>query len=61
VVSSIGYTAFLGGPPLVGLLADSFGVRQAVVVAALAGLTGALVARATAPQHSRVAADQRLP
>lgn len=61
VVSSIGYTAFLGGPPLVGLLADSYGVRQAVVVAALAGLTGALVARATAPQRTSVAADQRLP
>ena len=61
VVSSIGYTAFLGGPPLVGLLADSYGVRQAVVVAALAGLTGALVARATAPQRTSVAAGQRLP
>ncbi|MFC5729997.1 MULTISPECIES: MFS transporter [Nocardioides] len=51
VVSSIGYTAFLGGPPLVGLLADSLGVRRAIVVAAIAGLAGALVARATAPQR----------
>ncbi|WP_211754345.1 MFS transporter [Nocardioides gansuensis] len=51
VVSSIGYTAFLGGPPLVGLLADSIGVRQAIVVAAVAGLAGALVAWATAPQR----------
>jgi MFS family permease len=60
VVSSIGYTAFLGGPPLVGLLADQFGVRQAVVVAAVAGLAGALAARATAPQREP-AAVQRLP
>jgi predicted MFS family arabinose efflux permease len=52
VVSSIGYTAFLGGPPLVGLLADGFGVRQAVVVAAFAGLAGALLARATAPRRA---------
>lgn len=51
VVSSIGYTAFLGGPPLVGLLADNVGVHRAVVVAAVAGLAGALVARATAPQR----------
>ncbi|HET6651936.1 MAG TPA: MFS transporter [Nocardioides sp.] len=60
VVSSIGYTAFLGGPPLVGLLADTFGVRQAVVVAAVAGLAGALVAKATAPQRAPAEADQPL-
>lgn len=60
VVSSIGYTAFLGGPPLVGLLADSIGVRQAVVVAAVAGLAGALVASATAPQREPAAARQPL-
>ncbi len=60
VVSSIGYTAFLGGPPLVGLLADTFGVRQAVVVAAVAGLAGALLAKATAPQRPPVDADQPL-
>jgi MFS family permease len=38
VISSIGYTAFLAGPPLVGLLADAFGVRNAlyVVLAAVA-------------------------
>ncbi len=62
VVASIGYTAFLGGPPLVGLLADSLGVRQAVVVAAVAGLGGALLARATAPVVAEQAsAEHRLP
>jgi predicted MFS family arabinose efflux permease len=49
VVSSIGYAAFLGGPPVVGLLADHLGVLQAIAVAAGAGLAGALLARATAP------------
>jgi predicted MFS family arabinose efflux permease len=61
VVSSIGYAAFLGGPPFVGLLADSFGVRQAVVVAAVAGLAGAALAGATAPRRRPVTADERLP
>jgi cyanate permease len=32
VVSSIGYVAFLGGPPLIGFLADHVGVRQALWV-----------------------------
>jgi fucose permease len=38
VVSSVGYVAFLGGPPLIGFLADQVGVRQAlwVVLAVLA-------------------------
>jgi MFS family permease len=49
VVSSIGYAAFLGGPPVVGLLADHLGVLQAIVLAAGAGLAGALLAKATAP------------
>lgn len=32
VVSSIGYTAFLAGPPLIGLLAEQFGVLRALLV-----------------------------
>ena len=37
MVSSIGYTAFLAGPPLIGLLAEHVGILSAlfVVVAAL--------------------------
>ena len=38
VVASIGYTAFLGGPPLIGLLGDNVGVLKALTVAA--GLLG---------------------
>lgn len=32
VVASIGYLAFLAGPPLIGLLADSLGILQALSV-----------------------------
>ena len=32
VVASIGYLAFLGGPPLVGFIADDVGVRRAIAV-----------------------------
>ncbi len=67
VVSSIGYAAFLGGPPVVGLLADHLGVLQAIVLAAGAGLAGALLARATTPavpldgaSPDDAAADRRL-
>ncbi len=47
VVSSIGYTAFLAGPPLIGFLADEAGILTALgVVPAALGL-GFVAARAT--------------
>jgi hypothetical protein len=51
VVSSIGYTAFLAGPPLVGLLAEPerLGVLRALLVVLVALLVGAAVARSAAP------------
>jgi MFS family permease len=51
VVSSIGYTAFLAGPPLVGLLAEPerLGVLRALLVVFVALLVGAAVARFAAP------------
>ncbi|HEX5594969.1 MAG TPA: MFS transporter [Micromonosporaceae bacterium] len=52
VVSSIGYTAFLAGPPLVGFLAEATSIRQAllvVLVATVVGFVVAGVARPTAP------------
>ncbi len=36
VVTSIGYTAFLAGPPLVGFLGDMFGIRHALYVVLVA-------------------------
>ena len=56
VVSSIGYTAFLGGPPLVGLLADHIEVHRAILVAFAAAAVGLLVAPATRPTHDRTPA-----
>ena len=32
VVSTIGYTAFLGGPPLLGFLGSHFGVLNALLI-----------------------------
>lgn len=56
VVSSIGYAAFLGGPPVVGLLGDHVGVRNAVLVAcgaACLGLLASSAARSRRPTPSR--------
>jgi len=52
VVSSIGYTAFLAGPPLVGLLAEPerLGILHALLVVLVALLVGASVAGSAAPQ-----------
>ena len=51
VVSSVGYTAFLAGPPLVGLLAepDRLGILHALLVVPAALAVGALVAGRAAP------------
>jgi len=51
-VSSIGYAAFLGGPPLIGLVADHVGVRNAIALALVAALVGAVAARAAAPRRA---------
>jgi len=49
VVSSIGYTAFLGGPPLVGFLAEAVGILDALLVVLVALLVGVVTAGATRP------------
>jgi MFS family permease len=56
VVSSIGYTAFLAGPPIVGFLADAVGVRGAlyvVLVAIALSLVTSGSARPMAPAGRR--------
>jgi cyanate permease len=53
VVSSIGYTAFIAGPPLIGLLGEHAGILRAlfVVLGALTlGLLAAGASRPLAPQ-----------
>jgi hypothetical protein len=51
VVSSIGYTAFLAGPPLIGLLAepDRLGILTALLVTMVALVVGGVVAGQAAP------------
>ena len=49
VVASIGYCAFLGGPPLVGFLGDREGVLRATVVVAVLLGVAALVAGSVRP------------
>ena len=49
VVSSVGYTAFLAGPPLIGLLGHEIGVLRALLVMLGALVVGLLVAGAARP------------
>jgi cyanate permease len=50
VVSTIGYCAFLGGPPLVGFLAQRHGVSHAlVVVIVILGAAGLIAGCVRAP------------
>ena len=52
VVSTIGYTAFLAGPPLLGLLADHVGYRHALLVIVVPIVVGLAVVKAAAPQRA---------
>jgi len=49
VVSTIGYSAFLAGPPLLGLLAHHVGYRHALLAVAIPTVLGLLVTGAAAP------------
>ena len=49
VVSTIGYTAFLAGPPLLGLLAAQIGYRHALLAIIAPVVVGLLVLHAAAP------------
>ena len=55
VVASIGYVAFLAGPPLIGLLADSFGIRLALSVLLATMLLSLIVTGAARPLRPTVA------
>ncbi|WP_225752965.1 MFS transporter [Actinotalea sp. Marseille-Q4924] len=49
VVSTVGYAAFLAGPPLLGLLAEYVGYRQSLLAITIPILVGLLVMKAAAP------------
>lgn len=55
VVSSIGYCAFLGGPPLIGFLGDRLGVLRALAAAAVLLAVGAVTSGSLRPRRSRTA------
>ncbi len=58
VVSSIGYCAFLAGPPLLGLVADHIGIRHTLLLIGIGLLTSIVVARAAAPLAGRAQSDE---
>jgi cyanate permease len=53
VVASIGYCAFLGGPPLIGFLGSRFGTLHALVAVAALLAMAALLAGALRPPDDR--------
>jgi MFS family permease len=53
VVATIGYTAFLGGPPLLGYLGGRFGVLHALLVVSVVLLPSALAVPAARPVRPR--------
>ena len=50
VVATIGYTAFLAGPPLLGFLGDHFGILRALIVVGAISLIAILIVPAAKPQ-----------
>ena len=50
-VATIGYAAFLGGPPLLGVLGDAVGTLDALVVVAILMVPAALTVFAARPQR----------
>jgi len=59
VVSTIGYTAFLAGPPLIGFLGDVVGIRSALLAVGVAVLASFLVAPAARERSVGVAEPLR--
>ncbi|GAB47692.1 MFS transporter [Mobilicoccus pelagius] len=55
VVSTLGYTAFLGGPPLIGFLGDHVGVLRALLAVGAASLAALLVLPAARPEGQEAA------
>jgi MFS family permease len=61
VVSTVGYTAFLAGPPVIGFLGDRVGVLQALLLVAVLLVPSALVVPAARSTHVGAGADRRPP
>lgn len=61
VVSTIGYMAFLAGPPLLGFLGDQVGIRNALLAVGVAVLASFLVAPAAAERPASEPEGERIP
>lgn len=61
VVASIGYTAFLAGPPLLGFLGDEVGVLRALLVVGALALPALLVTPAARPLRESSVPDRVRP
>ncbi|PSL02439.1 fucose permease [Haloactinopolyspora alba] len=59
VVASIGYTAFLAGPPILGWLGDHEGVLRALLVVAVAAVVGVLASPSARKQPEAASTDSR--
>ena len=55
VVSTVGYSAFLAGPPLLGMLAEHVGYRNALLAITVPVVVGLFVATAARPLPGRAA------
>lgn len=61
VVSTVGYMAFLAGPPLLGFLGDQVGIRNALLAVGVAVLASFLVAPAAAERKAGEPEGSRIP
>ncbi|WP_167996065.1 MFS transporter [Arthrobacter pigmenti] len=59
VVSTVGYMAFLAGPPLLGFLGDQVGIRNALLAVGVAVLASFLVAPAAAERPTQASERSR--
>ncbi len=57
VVSTIGYGAFLTGPPLLGFLGDHFGILHSLLFVTATAVVAAIVATAAEPPSERWSID----
>ena len=61
VVSTIGYLAFLGGPPLLGMIAGQIGFRNALLFILIPAVVSLLLAGWTAPPRANDDGRDRVP
>ncbi|SDG95233.1 MFS transporter [Pseudonocardia oroxyli] len=61
LASTVGYTGLLGGPPVIGFVAEQAGLPTALALVPVLALTAAALALAVGPARPRVTLPARLP